>query len=234
MDRRRLINESDGGELPFAKAGGGKEGVSARFWMGFSCVFFTMLHSGYFGGFTSPVLSADCGSAEASGSASAGGGSGASGADDSVPCPECLNCELDLSVQAQGMLSAAPSLLGIPASLAGGIIVDHLGRRKALAVGSIGVICGWALFFLAPKPDSGTEAHQQMSGNLWSQATSKTGLMLLGGRAVSAVFANIQVVAGTVWVSEGAPAEIRGALMTCISFGWNLGALSIVRMHQLA
>ena len=160
------------------------------------------------------------------------GGSGGAGADDDVSCPECLNCELGLSVQVQGMLSAAPSLLGIPASLVGGLVVDFLGRRKALAIASLGVMCGWAIFFLAPKPH-GAEAHRLTDGDLFSQATTETGLMLLGGRATSAVFSNIQVVAGTVWVSESSPPKIRGALMTCISFGWNFGALSIVRGRRL-
>ena len=69
-------------------------GVSMRFWLGFLCSVGALLHSGYFGGFTSPVLSTVCHASNTSNASSA------------VPCPDCLNCELGLSVQVPPPLTA--------------------------------------------------------------------------------------------------------------------------------
>jgi MFS family permease len=208
------------------------DAVSVRFWLGFSCVVFCMVHSGYFGGLTSPVLAANCGTGSASGGVDTNDERNSSSSDD-VPCPECLNCQLHLSVQLQGMLSAAPSLLGIPASLVGGVAVDRFGRRRVLNLASCGVVLGWVLFFTVPVPNV-VDQRMLESDSIWSQATSHTGLLLLSGRAIGAMFANIIVCAGSVWVAEVCPPAIRGSVMTTISLGWNFGALAVVRTSSMA
>ena len=193
-----------------------------------------MTHSGYYGGFTSPVLSTNCGGGGVD------GGSGSGSADDaglpgSPPCPECLNCEMRMSLQLQSIFTSEQNFINIPAALLGGALVDAIGRKAALILGSLGVIASWLIMRFAPAAahdDSGgsaallaaaAAAAAAPSAALWTPGM----LMLLGGRALGAVASCIQVIAGSVWVAESCPAWSRGGVLTAISYGWNIGTLGV-------
>ena len=219
MERRPLLEE---GSLNASDPPKDDEQVSCRFGLGLATVVLVLLHNGYFGGFTSPVVSTNCGDGD--------GGSEASGSagGDPAPCPGCMNCELNLSVQVISIFTSEVSLLTIPASLLGGGLTDYLGRKKTLILTSIGLVMGWLVIYAVPAPHAGEDMAPPGPGAaLWPQVSTATAMMLLGGRAIIAVSACIQIIAGSVWISESCPAAIRGAAMTCISFGWNAGNVGI-------
>lgn len=178
-----------------------------------------MLGSGFIGGYTSPVLAVNCGAAVGSASSSDSGG-------DAVACPECLNCELGLSVNLQSVLVSAPPLFGVPAALLGGAFVDCVGRRKGLALGSVLMLLGWIMIYATPRPDV-AERSALETGAMMAQVLTPTALFLLGGRTLNYIALNIQVIAGTVWIAESCPSAIRGGVMTLISFGWCGGTLGV-------
>ena len=224
-----LMSDARAAQCRLTASGLRREGVSGRFWFGFFAVFVVMTHSGYYGGFTSPVLSTNCGGGGVD------GGSGSGSADDaglpgSPPCPECLNCEMRMSLQLQSIFTSEQNFINIPAALLGGALVDAVGRKAALILGSLGVIASWLIMRFAPAAahdDGGSAAllaaAATPSAALWTPGM----LMLLGGRALGAVASCIQVIAGSVWVAESCPAWSRGGVLTAISFGWNIGTLGV-------
>eukprot|EP01044_Picomonas_judraskeda_P013128 COSAG03_NODE_1953_length_3304_cov_1.921997_3_plen_313_part_00 len=191
------------------------DGVSARFWLAFACPLLVMVHQGVWGGFTSPVLSANCGDQADSSSGSSPGG-------DESPCPHCMNCELDLSDQLQSIFVAAPSLVQIPLALLGGGCTDYFGRRTTTLIGGLVSLAGWGLMFVTPVPDA-ADALKLHSSTLILQLETPTWLMVFAGRLMAAMGSTLQVIACSVWVSESTPSAIRGGVMTYISFGWCSG-----------
>ena len=165
------------------------------------------------------MVSTNCGA----GSDAAGSGSAAR--PDEAACPECLNCEMNLSVQLVSIFTSFTSLLGIPAALLGGGLVDFCGRRNALALASAGMILGWALQDLAPAPPAPDTPPS--GARLLPQLATPTAALLFSGRGIAALSSTIQILAGSVWIAESCPAEVRGSVMTCISFGWNFGSLGV-------
>ena len=229
MDRRRLLGadastQSINAPVKAADPAAEAAGVSVRFWLGFASIMFLMLQQGFQGGFTSPVLSTNCGDVEHGMAGSTSGSDSAAGTD--LPCPECLNCELGLSLELQSTFVALPSLVAIPTSLLGGGFVDKLGRRRSLILANLGVVIGWAMVCAAPVPDPAQRAKLQAS-QLWPGLTTPTALMLVGGRVITSVCMNIQVIAATVWLGECCPSSVRGAIMTSTSYGWCGGTLVI-------
>jgi MFS family permease len=225
MERRRLLDDSDSGAIndgPAVEPPPPDESVSFRFWLGVCCAVVVMVHQGFFGGFTSPVIAASCD----------GDGSGSDGAATHL-CSECMNCELNLSAQIVSIFTSEVSLLGIPASVLGGGLADWLGRRRTLVLTSVAIIIGWALVFAAPATAAPDTAAPSAHAALWPQLVTPTALVLLGGRALIAVAACIQVLTASVWIAESCPAAIRGAVMTCISFGWNAGSLGVYALGNV-
>ena len=108
-----------------------------RFWACFLLVSGVLAQSGFVGGFTSPVLSTNCGGNSggigSDGDASSGSDAGARDYGEG-PCPRCLNCELELSVQVQSVFTAEVSVFGSLSALIGGGLADKLGRRTALGL----------------------------------------------------------------------------------------------------
>ena len=105
-------------------------------------------------------------------------------------------------------------------------MTDALGRRRSFILANVAVALSWGLMFLAPAPD--TDARTKLnSPALWPQLTTPTVLMLLGGRSLQAIGVSVQIIAGSVWLSECCPSDLRGTLMTCTSFGWAGGTLMI-------
>ena len=51
--------------------------------------------------------------------------------------------------------------------------------------------------------------------------------LLLSGRAIVAIFLNLQIIAALTLITECCPKRIRGSVVTAISFGWNIGNLMI-------
>jgi hypothetical protein len=51
-----------------------------------------------------------------------------------------------------------PPLFGVPAALLGGALVDCVGRRKGLALGSLLMVLGWLMVFATPLPDAAARA----------------------------------------------------------------------------
>ena len=200
--------------------------VNCRFWIAFAAVFFVFLNSGFVGGYTSPVLAVDCGDGSAGGSDGGGAYMG------DVPCPECLNCELGLSVKLQSIMVSAPPLFGVPAALLGGALVDCVGRRKGLALGSLLMLLGWITIFATPLPDATARAALAADA-LPPQLLTPTALLLFGGRILNYIALNVQVIAGTVWIAESCPSGIRGGVMTLVSFGWCGGTLGVYALGDV-
>ena len=201
-------------------------GVSARFWLAFACPLLVMVHQGVWGGFTSPVLAANCGGeTDQSSSGSAAGRIDAA-------CPHCMNCELDLSDQLQSIFVAAPSLASIPVALLGGACTDYCGRRATILIGGLMSLAGWTLMFFTPFPDP-ADILKLHDARLIPQLETPTWLILFAGRLMAMIGSTLQVIACSVWVSESTPSSIRGGVMTCISFGWCGGTLTVFALGNV-
>ena len=197
----------------------GGDHVSLQFWLCFATILLVQVHSGFLGGFTSPVFTLNCrGLPESDGD----GGGGADG-DGSVPCPACLNCELNLSMEAQSAFAACFPVFTTVGALLGGWLADRLGRRRTMVLSSAGVALGWALMLLVPAPpllDRGTDAAAV-------EDDERTIRLLLLARALTSLSSSLQIAAWVPWLSETSPAAIRGALVTAGGFGWCTGTFLV-------
>ncbi len=224
---RRPGDSINSATISHAGHGGEESGeVSARFWVAFACPLLVMVLQGVWGGFTSPVLSTNCGGeSDQSSSGSSAGGTG-------TACPHCMNCELDLSDRLQSIFVAAPSLVQIPLALLGGACTDYFGRRTTILIGGLVSLAGWGLMFFTPSPDA-VDALKLHDSRLIPQLETMPWLMLFAGRLMAMVGSTLQVIACSVWVSESTPSSIRGGVMTYISFGWCGGTLIVFALGNV-
>ena len=117
-----------------------------------------------------------------------------------------LNCELKISEQLISMYAAIPAVASIPGAFVGGALVDRIGRKRMMVLACVPFVVGWVLTALAPTPVDSTNGYAKLS--------SETVLLLFAGRIFLGFGGGLSIPGIGPWITESAPADLRGAFAT--------------------
>ena len=180
---------------------------SRTFWLAVVVMLWASFCYGTLFGSLSPVLTGDCDSGDT----------------ETVICPECLNCDMDMSESQLSMWILVGPLPTVLLGPLGGAALDRLGHRRMMVVGGVVYVIGWIVLALTPGErglwNPSVEADLEKQG--WISP-----IFLYGGRLLS--WGGFSLGAGVpgIYLAEIAQPQHRGAVGGACQLAIMLGTLA--------
>ena len=181
---------------------------SSTFWLAAFTMLWASFCYGMLFGSLSPVLAGDC---EGTG-------------DDTPPsCPECFNCDMDLSEQRLSFWILVGPLSTVLLGPLGGAGLDRLGHRQMMTAAGLIYMAGWAALALTPGSRGlwSTKVEADLERQSWASV-----LFIFGGRLLS--WGGFALGAGVpaIYLVETAQPQHRGLVGGSCQLAIMLGTLA--------